>query len=400
VAFSWRPSLQSSSNLFSTLLPKEVLYFFDAPMLFSSVTPEFPVLCYKTDEDQSISQYIVAQTNNSVIAKLKAGAMTVRSALSQPWLWVAEATDDYTVRRCAGMSLDEIPEMVLPERGYGLDPSAGLIVETGTTNSPFLTFKFTGNETEYGSLPFGIFKGMVDELYISILKIFEPALRLATPDISKGILRRALTVPTYEPAFGSLLIAIERPRLDFSHSRTKPTVDEALVERNIDHAYEGFWDSASAVAMAAAGKGELNPGLARDHFDTLDAVASLIPTTKSFFSAIQISGRAEEAKITRSVQIDAKSGDRIKEMFELASMGQRTIEGTIVETSERSRTFIIRDESMRETTCIAYTPQMRERFGGMRNGIDVRVHGTFQRRSRRDKLWVDRLAAERFTTLA
>jgi len=400
MAFAWQPPLHTSGNLLKTLVPDDVLYFFDTPMLFTSKSVEFPVLCYKVDEDRSISQYIVAQTNKSTVEKLKAGAMAVSSALSQPWVCVAEATSDYKVTRSAGMSFDEIPEIVLPMPGYGLDTTAGVIFETGTTENPFLTFNFTASDSEKGTLPFGIFKSKVDELYKSILKIFEPALRMATPDISEGILRRALTVPTYEPAFGSLLIAIEKPRLDFSRARIRPRVNERAVERNVEAAYEGFLNSANAVA-SAAGAEELTTGLVRDHMGMLDAVAPLIPTTKSFFQRVEISGHEVKGKRARMIQIDAKSGDLIKEFYELASLDQRTIDGTIVEVSDRSKTFIVRDyEWNRETTCIAYSERMRDRVATLSNGMEVTVQGAFHHRPRRDKLWIDRLVAEKFTTVA
>src|SRR5437763_12617193 len=109
MTFSWEPpEPHSYTDLFAELKPHEVLYFFDTPLLYVSRPRPFPVICYKLDEVGGKSQYLISQTNDRVVSQVRNGSLSVNSALSQPWLWIAEADKQFNVTRCVGLSSESI----------------------------------------------------------------------------------------------------------------------------------------------------------------------------------------------------------------------------------------------------------------------------------------------------
>ena len=134
--FDWTPAVVADGALaFARLRPNRILYELDGePLLFvSSTRRDLSVLCYKTDDDDTFSQYIVSPTNEAIIDNLINGNISLRSAVVQPWLWVADlANSDYGVRATWTLNPNTIPDALLPKLGRSLYNSKSVIIERTT----------------------------------------------------------------------------------------------------------------------------------------------------------------------------------------------------------------------------------------------------------------------------
>jgi hypothetical protein len=397
MAFSWVPNSPHDQIPFIGVIePDEILYDFDGPMLFTSKSQFFPILCYKIDEEGSHAQYLVVPTSKAIVSKLREGQLALRSAMSQAWGWIAEAEDRFQVRRTWSVSIDSLPAVLLPEPGYGIYPAHGIISERPSyATNPFLSIRFSGADVVGGQLPFGVFKTLVDEVATTLWAIFAPAVHAAGKKLSEQTIRKAVKIPTYEPAFASLLIAIEQPTLDLSSFRDKPDIDVGQATKNIARAYEEFFDSAKIVANAAA-RGEMTTGLVTDNIEATEALVPLIPTRRSFFDRVEIGIRNNKDNLV----INVTAADQIRDAYTISLAGKRTISGEVVEINSTSGSFIVRSASFRNTTCVSWSDPIRAAISRLRNGMHVSVSGSFEKRKRRDRLWIDRLTVGRRTTVA
>src|SRR5438105_14032098 len=114
----WHPNIKMETKPFSERIePLEVLYYFDEPLVFSSRTNHFPVLCYKTDDDVSLHQYLVVQSSRDVIENVRGGRISLREALLQPWCWIVETDIGFNIKHSWGLNINDIPESMLPDHG-------------------------------------------------------------------------------------------------------------------------------------------------------------------------------------------------------------------------------------------------------------------------------------------
>ena len=389
--FTWSPPKPPDPQpLIASIEPVEVLYDFDGPVLFVAAYGFSSLLCYKIEEVGTSSQYILSPTNPDALAQLKAGKLALRSAIVQPWMWAVEVDADYCVVHSWLLKPALVPNEILPEPNLGIYHEHGLIKErVSPVAPPFLSVHFKGGQTRAGTLPFGVFKNLLDEVYEATWSIFAPALHEAAPDVTDRTMRKAFNVPVYEPQFSSLFIAIERPSLDFTNVRNQPVVDVKRAQQNIDDANRNFLDSVEVVT-AAAGKGRLTKKITNAHLEAIEAMSSLVPGENSVFDSIEIQGILSKGK-SYSSSIDAATGQRIKDAFEASKHRSRTIKGRIVETSARSFSFIVRTGTFREVTCRALSHPVREALVELRNGMKVSVTGDFRKRKRRDVITIEEL---------
>ena len=77
--------------------------------------------------------------------------------------------------------------------------------------------------------------------------------------------------------------------------------------------------------------------------------------------------------------------------LEIEGYDVRTLVGVIVEVNGDAGTFIMKDMAERQTTCDMPWPQFEEMDdnGQLYRGRQVSVTGTFTRRTRRDKIWIE-----------
>ena len=401
--FDWTPETPADAvAAFGALQPTHILYELDNDvMLFVSATRRsLSVLCYKIDNDDGFSQYVVSPTSDIVIDKLINGNISLRMAVAQPWLWVVEAANsDFAVRATWTLSPDSIPEAMLPKAGRSLFNSRSIILERTTVREKdaYLSVKFRGGDIRNGTIPFGVIKNSLEEVYRSLWRIFAPGIKRATRNVNDKTLRRIVNIPTYEMAHASLLIEIEKPEIDLTvirgNNEPEINVSDALI--NVDSAHRDFLNSTQVIRQTLQA-GLITQNLADDNFDAIEAVASIVPRRNSFFNAIEINGRHPD-RLIQPLVINAEQGNAIREVYENARFAIRTIEGEIFLVNSLSHQFTM-SAAARKVTCVATTDGQRARVATLQPGDRAIVRGYLTPRVQRDLMEMQTLTVDGLTT--
>jgi hypothetical protein len=399
--FDWTPDFSPDQTpVLQNIRPSDILYEMDEPILFVSVSRRgLSVLCYKTDSDDGLSQYLVCPTNHGIINKIRNGNISLRSAISQPWIWVANATDyDFGVKYTWTLSSENIPDEVLPKEGRGLHNAATVIVERTTIreNDAYLSVKFHGGDIKNGTIPFGVIRNSLDEVYQSLWTIFANGVRRATTNVNDKTLRRIVNIPTYEMTHASLLIEIERPEIDLSTFRSSnvPNINIEQAINGIDEAHKSFLNSTQSIRNAMQ-RGALTQTVTDSNFDAIEAVAPIIPRQNSFFEAVEINGRHPE-RATRPLVISAQQGRALREIYEESRSALRTIQGEVFLINSRSSQFTM-IAGVRNVTCVATSETQKERISELRSGDWVVVRGYLTPRAQRDLMQIQTLQVDGLT---
>jgi hypothetical protein len=353
-------------------------------MIFVAKGPGIPLLVYKFDEIANSSLYWAVVTNDTIVEALLSGKMALRKALAQPWIWVVQADQNFAVETTWQISGDKVPIDVGPVAGYGLDPSEGFIAEhRDAATTPFLSVHFQG-KAKKGSetLPLSVFVDLVNEVAQSAWRIFVPAIHQAAPTLTEMAIKKALVVPVRQPAFGSLLIELDKPRLNLSRVRQRDEVNLENAAEKIIQANDAFLTAVNDL-VEAVGSNKIRSR----HGETFDIMSQLLPHESSYFDSVTIQGEGLN-NVEKEIVIDAKVGQKIWDKLDADDSRYRTISGKVVEISDRSVSFILRRRNQRELTCIASVSSLNQQFSSLRRGQAVEVEGYFEERSRRDRMWV------------
>jgi hypothetical protein len=401
--FDWGPQTPADNvPVFATLSPTQILYELDQePFLYVSKTfPGLDVLCYKTDDDDIYSQYIVAPTSGHIINSLANGNMSLRTAICQPWVWIAEAANEgFGVRATWTLNPESLPDAALPKAGRSLYNSGSIILERTVVREKdaYLSVKFRGGDIKNGTIPFGVIKTSLDDVYRSVWGIFAPGIKRATQNVNDKVLRRIVNIPTYEMAHASLLIEMEKPEIDLSVMRSNnvPDINIENALTNVDNAHKAFLNATQVIRETLQG-GTINQVLAEGNFDALEAVAPIVPRQHSFFEAIEINGRHPD-RVIRPLIINAAQGNAIREIYESAKSALRTIEGEIFLVNSHSYRFTMA-AGARNITCVATTDEQRARIASLQSGDQAIVRGYLTPRVQRDLMEIQTVTVDGLTT--
>jgi hypothetical protein len=143
-----------------------------------------------------------------------------------------------------------------------------------------------------------------------------------------------------------------------------------------------FFDRMGELVTEAE-KGEIKKAYAVEHFNTLDQVNEIIPTSKNELDRVEFRSQAPSLK---PVAIDDRLGAKFRLAHRIAELAPRIITGSIIDINEAAGTMVILDPTARQVTCIFERPDYESLNVAI--GDKIRVHGNFVRRSRRDKIVV------------
>jgi hypothetical protein len=105
------------------LTPDEVLYYFDEPLLFTTVQAGNVYLACASDADDVANRFLVARLPSTGLAALKNDRLTVFDALDQPELWVVDQAFEGLVLSARKLpDLESVPESARPTRDVLLYP--------------------------------------------------------------------------------------------------------------------------------------------------------------------------------------------------------------------------------------------------------------------------------------
>jgi len=119
-AFDYPPEL--IGNLFP---PEEMLFEYNGPLIFTFKTRWNGIaIAYLSDEEDNVLRYVIAPTNSSIVERLKSGIISVRNALEQPMIWLADVTtSNWSVSRSWQIQIKDLPEDALPKPEVMLYPN-------------------------------------------------------------------------------------------------------------------------------------------------------------------------------------------------------------------------------------------------------------------------------------
>ncbi len=117
-------ALSCSIEQFVGLSPHEVLYEFDGPRIFTTMSGSLMHLWYECGEDPETDRirYLVVPANQQQVVQLKSGEMTVYDALRQPWLWALDVRNGQVERGWTLNDLDSVPSGAKPRPSVLLWP--------------------------------------------------------------------------------------------------------------------------------------------------------------------------------------------------------------------------------------------------------------------------------------
>jgi len=112
-------------ELIGNLFPaEEMLFEYNGPAIFTFKTRWNGIaIAYLSDEDDNILRYVIAPTNQTIVENLKSGIISVRNALDQPVIWLADVTtSDWSISKCWQLQIKDLPEDAIPKSGVMLYP--------------------------------------------------------------------------------------------------------------------------------------------------------------------------------------------------------------------------------------------------------------------------------------
>jgi hypothetical protein len=108
-------------ELISNLDPKEVLFDYDGPRLFTARTARGDLLLvYWCGEADGRDRFLAVPANDDGIARLKASSVSLRESLDQPWAWLVERARTGEIVQVDSVNVGSLPESALPRTGTTL----------------------------------------------------------------------------------------------------------------------------------------------------------------------------------------------------------------------------------------------------------------------------------------
>lgn len=366
------------------ITPAEILYELDSPTIFTAKIGLATMLFFKHDETDDAEIFIAAGVEDTDLAALREGRISVRGALSYRNAWLIKVDSDYVVQMYQSHDYTSVSPY-LPPKGVGLAAKFGIVPDSIEQAQSLLAFKFVGQSMSEESMPLSVFKELVDNVSSLVRHTLLPKA------LQNGRNNRFFDVQIGPPKFASLLVSIKEFNFDAEgmqeFKNTRNLVPEALREESAELG-ANLWNSIVETS-ALANRGELELEQARLHKDVLDQIASLVPSSDNDLDRLEVSYHGNH--MTKVVTIDQASGDRIILAGQLQGIEQKSVTGVIVEVNGDARTFIIKNEADRQTTV---EPKWRvfqelENNDALHIGVKMKINGSHWRRKRRDYMTTD-----------
>lgn len=286
------------------LVPQEVLYEFDGPCIFTSLTAHRSlILAYLTEEieDEKLLRFVIATTSEATVAGMKDGSVSVRDALERGSLWLVDLDRAYKPRRAAACRLRDLPEDALPSSTTML----------WSALEPALIVRLEGSSICSGSIPATVFMQAAEISGKALKPVFEWAARALRQDTSgrpPEWLRLLYGLPAQRIALGSLEVAF-RP-LDASNQQELPFGEAAPSAREIQ---EGGWSAIRQGLEWSVSEQALptSPGDEEKWLSILEAMKRLAPASTGPVSTVAVSGRMVGAP-RRPFELTRASAKRIR----------------------------------------------------------------------------------------
>lgn len=258
---------------FQGIEPKEVLYDFDGPRIFTADTSLGELLFYLADEQDGTCRYVAAPTNPRLVEKLKTGIHSVRQALDQPWIWVADILYDGTPIAAWRGTLADVPNDALPQPGVMLWPEL----------EPVFVLRAIGDDLAEGQVPASVIRQVIDGAMTALKKISNQVFEKSREQGRKAnVFRQFYDLPAQGFAYNSFEVAFRLP------VQAQRDLGDGTESSDWDKGFEEVGKCLASALEWATDSDETGKVL---HIGYLEALEKLVPPQRGVVKAIEVRGR-------------------------------------------------------------------------------------------------------------
>jgi hypothetical protein len=363
------------------IVPSDVLYAYDGPLIFVAKMGVADALFYKIEASAGDNLFLVTIVRDKSLQLLSDGALSLRGALANQQYWIVETDRNLRVKQHWTAERDDLPSDFLPEAGLTLSQGSPRAKDTIEQALAFFAMRFSGSALVPKELKFSTFKSIVNDAYDSARKILFPLSQLGN---RRGILDFTMA----QPVFGSLVIAINDPVVADGLKR-KLDIDSQEIEQQIFRNRDIFFQLIDELVRLCRQQNNLSPAVAAERFDVLDQISGILPTFDGKISELEFDSGGHGAGAS-VVLIEADVGERLRAAHREAETHPITERGAIIEINNSSNTFILMSTRGRQVTCVPEVQAFAalQKDNNFRIGSLVTGRGKLVKRYRRDKLIV------------
>jgi hypothetical protein len=296
-----------------------VLYEYDGPAIFTAMIGLSKFLFYKADEMEEYDVFVAAETDDATIELVMSGRLSVRGALNKKRVFVIELNHGYCLEKYWEVSAEDVPEGIMPPKHLPIFSSLGSAVDHVEQARSFFSIRFEGSSITRNSIPFGVFKSLVDSAY-------EASKKLLRPDVLSGLKTDIFDFPISEPAFSSLTLSLDEPTFNMPRLEKKlgDDVDVESIRSEFRAQKDDFFSEMNDVVLSVEKK-SINHTIG-DHFVIIENIKNLIPTESNKISSVefvsQILGKSSSITITETVGESLDKALKIAERTEVSDAGR------------------------------------------------------------------------------
>lgn len=333
------PNLTMPVESLGALVPGEVLYEFDGPLVFTTLAPSGrKLLAYASfsidgspdpssdfaPNSAGYTRYLIAPTSDKILDRLKKGACTLYEALDQPVLWAADIAYSGAILRLAELGqLSDVPFTCLPARNRTLWPHL----------MPLLSYRLIGDGLQEGEVPASVVSRAVDGATGALKKLIEVVRNVnqstGRPTDSH---RRDYDLTAQRFAFNSFEIAFAPGGVESRPTDEDPTARYTEAGGRLKGALD--W-----LVSGSATEAEPTP-------DMLDVLNKLVPPSQGVVREVEIAGRL--LPTSAPFRLTRTEATRVRSAISRHRRRQRDLlesEGRVRELDLDEFTFILRDRS-------------------------------------------------------
>ncbi|MCK5806562.1 MAG: hypothetical protein KAI66_27275 [Lentisphaeria bacterium] len=342
---SWPPidSLaEVGLDVIGSFQPKQVLYEFDGPCIFTTVTPHgLLFLAYLSEdlEDKKLLRFIVSTSSEQTISELKDGAVTVREALDRGTLWIVDVDYAYVPKRAAVVAVDQLPEDALPPHSTMLRADL----------EPAMIVRLEGTEIRQGAIPAAVFLQAAEIAGKGLKPVFDWAAREQRQDRSgrpPEWLRDLYGLPAQRFAFGSLEVAFRAVDVTAEQQTTLP-LDAAGIQTPRQIQRDAWQAIREGIEWAASGNDALPSSRNDEKWRAiLESIKRMTPASTGPVDSIKVWGQAL-GRLKNAFELDRSAAKRIRsrltELKKAQEVQLRVFTGRVRDLDLDRLTFIMRD---------------------------------------------------------
>ncbi|WP_291847519.1 hypothetical protein [Bradyrhizobium sp.] len=377
---SWKPTNEGfAAWTDQVIVPSEVLYAFDQPIVFVADVGLSSTLFVKFQENNDSNYYYACPIGEEHLSALKSNELSLRGALGYGPTSIVDLSDDFHVRRFWHDEISLWDDVMLPARRVGLASTGAPIWDSLEEARALLALTFQGTSLGRGQMPLGMLTALIN-------KTHEAARRILVPPHLAGLKSASIDFQVAQPKFSSLVVALRHPV--FKHKLLKRLnsdhASEELTTEIEDNSKE-FVDNISELA-ASAEKGEISLAIAQERFASLEQIKSIVPTERNKLTELAITANSEHQRSL--VVVTHETGDKIVRARKLIEAKPITDVGRIIQVNDKRSTVVYQSVRGKEVTFTMDEAlfQSMEKENQLKLGNRIKTVGFLQRRARRDSI--------------